>query len=1624
MFCGLYVVQCEANVVVALLKKSHRRYGNSLIHPSVLDTQDPLLRSFADLKDVLNSVSDLAEINPISYLSPFLDVIKSEHTNGPVTSQAIISVEKFVNYGLIDDNSIKASIAVESITQAITRAKFMGGSDNGSDECVLLKIVQALRSLIMSKYGRLLSDESVCEMIQSCFKMAFELTFSELLRKVCESTLMDMTQVIFNRLPSFEEDVRNLYPHMLHARIKKKKKLGEKNFGHKEFLNNIPKKVEETDFLEAEEGKIVDENDKLLGDEGTKQNLCEDIDDGNVPDAENDDSSGGSSDAEIEKHNHEVLNEKVAAIKDHKKIVYSSDSEMSDTPQVIDIMDQDVNGEPVNKKSASKQHTPYGLPCAAELLRFLATISNPLNKDNTENMILLSLNLLTVALEAGADYFANYSRLLPLVQNELCRSLLQNLESEKLPILAVTNRVCFLLFEALRTHLKLQMEMYFQKLRNIVLAEQKVTYEQKEIALESIVHMWKIPGLVTELYLNYDCDSYCSNLFEELTKLLLENAFPVNGLLSTNILSLDALLAVVETIDGNCLQRQANNAESSNLPLSYTQIRPNRMSSSENIPSLSQVIHQKKQKKIITEGTELFNQSPKSGIQYLIEKGVLSSSMNPTEIAHWIRSNPRLDKRKIAEYICSRERKEILKAFVGSFNFTNTRIDDALRQFLEAFRLPGEAAEISMVIELFSEFWHLANNEPFNHVDAAFTLSYAIIMLNTDQHNPVVGKNQQRMTVECFKRNLSGTNHGEDFDGQMLENIYHTIKHNEIVMPAEQTGAVKLDYEWKLLLKRMNSNEGKFLHAPVGWNDQDLFSIIWGPATASLSFIFDKSEQESITAKSLNGYRKCASIAAHYGMSDVFDNLIIHLCKFSTLLSPSTDSSDENTSGSGRTTTIKGSVVPETPENVTVAFAENMKAQLATKTMFQLVHIHGDILREGWRNVLECIVYLFKFEMLPKVLTEVEDFVSPTKVISIQRKKENKDKKNADHSLLSWFGLGSSNYDSSYGGRTSKEYKELVEAGKQIIVDCHPEQLITDGKYLRTSALVELLNNIIAISISIYDDDYYEGDEKKVVKLNYKDEDSMILLLEIMISVTLENKDRLTSIWHLVKRHIEWLLNTFGKNTFIVERAIVGLLRIANRNLYRLKDDIANEVLQSFNILLYLRPTAFFLFSKQISFGLHDLLRLNAANVHKRQHWEVIFSLMEATGAANYPKESIKSDPIINHTTREVVSDTENTNIIKDMSIDRGYTSDKGLTEIDGKCSLFQADSQLSIGSNSDWVKIKDKKFDRETIVLVSGLAKHDSLAFLKVGEILSFLVRDFVHITPENFDSCVKCIRSMTEAGMDGGFNAVGTIALDGGKKFGNPDDKYASSESINSTGSDKQQQSQLSEAYYYTTLQLLELSYSLHIKAYSFFKAWSESDKAIDSSIPHLWKSCWCPLLQVIARVCCDCRRQVRTQAINTLVRAFLIQELGSLTSTEWESCFNDILFPLLTKLLENIFPMDPIGMEETRVRAIQLVCKVLLNHLNSLQSLPSFINLWIKLLDSMKSYLLTERCEMLAEAVPESLKNMILVLDSIGTFEANIQFYEMTRKKLDEFLPELVKEVMNREIDRSISLPQYNV
>ena len=66
---------------------------------------------------------------------------------------------------------------------------------------------------------------------------------------------------------------------------------------------------------------------------------------------------------------------------------------------------------------------------------------------------------------------------------------------------------------------------------------------------------------------------------------------------------------------------------------------------------------------------------------------------------------------------------------------------------------------------------------------------------------------------------------------------------------------------------------------------------------------------------------------------------------------------------------------------------------------------------------------------------------------------------------------------------------------------------------------------------------------------------------------------------------------------------------------------------------------------------------------------------------------------------------------------------------------------------------------------------------------------------------------------------------------------------------------------------------------------------DKSTRTSCSLLWHLAWCPLLQGMARMCCDPRRSVRQTSITYLQRALLAHELQSLLGNEWEACFLEV-------------------------------------------------------------------------------------------------------------------------------------
>ncbi|XP_067278325.1 Golgi-specific brefeldin A-resistance guanine nucleotide exchange factor 1 isoform X5 [Pseudorasbora parva] len=1724
---NIYIVQGEISVVVTAIKRNSRWST----HTPLDEEQDPLLHSFSHLKETLNSIKDLSDVEPNVFLRPFLEVIRSEDTTGPITGLALTSVNKFLSYGLIDANHEGAAEGIENMADAVTHARFVG-TDPASDEVVLMKILQVLRTLLLTPVGAHLTNESVCEIMQSCFRICFEMRLSELLRKSAEHTLVDMVQLLFSRLPQFKEEAKNYVGTNMkkaynilwkNKRVQLKMRAGgisESSKWKKQkrsprpprhmvrspsgqmdpaqsstLTNNLSGGVP---FIEQHSGSSF----TLPGSESAASSISSPttdsgLDTGSKTTSKEDltDLEQSSSTAttpmtpstepgrlESQCEGREVERAQSASVESIPEVLEERDSLLADQSDLASVHDMDyVNPRGVRFTQSTQKEgaalIPYGLPCLRELFRFLISLTNPHDRHNSDVMMHMGLQLLNVALEAA--HIAPYQSLLGLVKDELCRHLIQLLSVDRMNLYAASIRVCFLLFESMREHLKFQLEMYLKKLMDIITSENpKMPYEMKEMALEAIVQLWRIPSFVTELYINYDCDFYCSNLFEDLTKLLSKNAFPVSGqLYTTHLLSLEALLTVIDSTEAHCQAKVLNNAaqldqsesttvegdssvntitdsttetgksvpgsNGQNAVVSETWAacpptsghlmaekmrfgrqdqeetdtaekkslkKPRRFTSC--LPESQELLEIKSKKKLLITGTEQFNQKPKKGIQILQEKGLLSSPMDNNEVAQWLRENPRLDKKMIGEFISDRRNTDLLDSFVNTFGFQGLRIDEALRLYLEAFRLPGEAPVIHRLLETFTDNWHKVNGNPFLTNDAGFALAYAVIMLNTDQHNHNVRKQNIPMTLEQFKKNLKGVNGGNDFDQDMLEDIYNAIKNEEIVMPDEQTGLVKENYVWSVLLHRGASSEGLFLHVPGSSYDRDLFTMTWGPTIAALSYVFDKSLDDTIIQKAITGFRKCAMISAHYGFSDVFDNLIISLCKFTTLSS-------------------------ESVENLPTVFGSNRKAQVAAKTVFSLSHNHGDILREGWKNIMDSMLQLFRAELLPKSMVEVEDFLDPNEKISLQREETPSNRgESAVLSFVSWLTL--SEQPGLRG--PSNENQEAKQAALLCIKHCDPEKLITESKFLQLESLQELMKALISVTP---DEETY-------------DEEDAAFCLEMLLRIILENRDRVSCVWQTVRDHLYQLCVHASESCFLVERAVVGLLRLAIRLLRR--EDIGSQVLLSLRLLLMMKSHVLSRVSREVAYGLHELLKTNAANIHCTDDWYTLFSLLECIGAGVKPPAAMQVTSTNPDNDTGAQSDSELSSYHQsEVSLDRGYTSDSEVYTEHGKSRMPRSATDVDVG----WLVVGKDDLDgskaaltqpskpltnplinQYSLTLGQDVGLHDTKSLIKCVDSLSFIVRDAAHVTPENFELCVKAIRVFVEASLNGGYRThekkkshkydskSSRLRKKPREKDGASRRAKPSSQRPARSHSDDEEDEGVPASYhtvsFQVSLDLLDLMHTLHTRAAGIYSSWAEEQRhledagrKIEADSQTLWTSCWCPLLQGMAWLCCDARRQVRMQALTYLQRALLVHDLQTLDAVEWESCFNKVLFPLLTKLLDNISPADVGGMEETRMRACTLLSKVFLQHLSPLLSLPTFAALWLTILDFMDKYMHAGSSDLLLEAIPESLKNMLLVMDTAGIFHSAdsrtgySDLWEITWERIDCFLPRLKEELFKQAV-----------
>lgn len=223
--------------------------------------------------------------------------------------------------------------------------------------------------------------------------------------------------------------------------------------------------------------------------------------------------------------------------------------------------------------------------------------------------------------------------------------------------------------------------------------------------------------------------------------------------------------------------------------LRMSMTNPDSPASSQTVPR----VNDKKRKRLYRIGLNLFNKKPEKGLDFLLDNMFLDSS--PRNVARFFITRKGLSKQMIGEFLGNLQNpfnQEVLQYFCEEIDLSGLQVDLALRKFQCHFRMPGEAQKIERLMEAFADRYCECNPDQvknFKSSDTVFLLAFAIIMLNTDLHNPSV-KAERKMKLDDFVKNLRGIDDGGDIDRDILAGIYERVKGQEFKAGTDQVTQV------------------------------------------------------------------------------------------------------------------------------------------------------------------------------------------------------------------------------------------------------------------------------------------------------------------------------------------------------------------------------------------------------------------------------------------------------------------------------------------------------------------------------------------------------------------------------------------------------------------------------------------------------------------------------------------------------------------------------------------------------------------------------------------------------------------------------------------------------------------
>lgn len=268
--------------------------------------------------------------------------------------------------------------------------------------------------------------------------------------------------------------------------------------------------------------------------------------------------------------------------------------------------------------------------------------------------------------------------------------------------------------------------------------------------------------------------------------------------------------------------------------------------------------------------------------------------------------------------------------------------------------------------------------------------------------------------------------------------------------------------------------------------------------------------------------------------------------------------------------------------------------QVIVKSFFDQFRLHGNSIREGWKQFVYHLMILAQSSIVKFSMLEADqgDDAPPSQTVDSPRVRTQKNESGILSTLSQYL------VSSSTPSVPSSSEQEVRMRAIDLVKSCKLDEIVRDSRFLKEDTLQVLMSAMM--------------ENLNITKPATWKTETLVFLVDLVVHMAWNNRDRMSSFWTRLFNLFSDLAKDLAVPAAVREHAILGLGRLSLRLADR--PEMQKEIVQFFQLLCYVPPDSFQKLAEPALSIVLRIVELDPPILHGTAIWPHYFTVLGLAG--------------------------------------------------------------------------------------------------------------------------------------------------------------------------------------------------------------------------------------------------------------------------------------------------------------------------------------------------------------------------------------------------------------------------